>query len=137
MKLKLEWWSTCDIGKIYYQGGYKNTVYLDADICRPSYDVLERGGENGAGVFIKNYSRFQKTCEMQVYVPEYLADSLSLIPLHDNIRITYTDGTYSGYIRNVNVNVEWDSDSNDCMGLVTITFQQDDQVVATNCCNNL
>lgn len=135
--IKLEWWDTCDIGGIYYQDGFKNTVFLDTDIGRPDYNILEEGAENGDGVFIKDYSRLQKAPQIQCYVPEYLADALSLLPLHSNVRMTYTNGLYAGLVRNVSVNIEWDSENNDCMALVTISFQQDDQVVKTNCCDNL
>src|SRR5688572_20542031 len=111
--IKLEWWDTCDIGGICYQDGFKNTVFLDTDIGRPDYNILEEGAENGDGVFIKDYSRLQKTPQIQCYVPEYLADALSLLPLHSNVRMTYTNGLYAGLVRNVSVNVEWDSENND------------------------
>lgn len=136
--IKLEWWDTCDIGEIHYSdNGFKNKIFLDTDIAKPSYDILEEGAENGDGVFIKDYSRLQKIPQIQCYVPEYLADALSLIPLHSNVRLTYTNGLYAGLVRNCSVNVEWDEGNNDCMALVTIQFQQDDQVVKTNCCLNL
>lgn len=135
--IKLEWWDTCDIGGIYYQDGFKNTVFLDTDIGRPDYNVLIEEQENGEGVPIMDYGRVQKIPQIQCYVPEYLADALSLLPLHSNVRMTYTNGLYAGLVRNVSVNVEWDSENNDCMALVTISFQQDDQVVKTNCCDNL
>jgi hypothetical protein len=132
--IKLEWWDTCNVGNIYYEVGFKNKIFLDTDIGKPSYDILEEGEENGNGVFIKDYVRFQKIPQIQCYVPEYLADALSLLPLHSNIRVTFTNGIYAGLVRNANVTVEWDNENNDCMATVTITFQQDDQVVKTNCC---
>lgn len=135
--IKLEWWNTCDIGGIYYQGGFVNTIYIPSDICKPSYNTLIEEEENGEGVPVMSYGRVQKIPEIQYYVPEYLADALSLLSVHNNVRFTYTNGLYAGLVRNCTINVEWDTDSNDCMALVTITFQQDDQVVVTNCCDNL
>ena len=135
--IKLEWWNSCDLARIYYAGGFKNRVFLDADIGEPEYLIDFEGSNNGAGVFIEDYSVLQKVYQFKTYVPQYLLDAFQLIPQHDNIRITFTNGLYSTTIRNVSIESEWDENLNQCLALVTFKFQQDDQSVKNNCCVNL
>ena len=33
--LKFEYWNTCDLGNIYYQGGQHFWFYLDGDVLEP------------------------------------------------------------------------------------------------------
>jgi hypothetical protein len=135
--IKLTWTNSCDLGTIYYAGGFENKLFLDAEIGAPDYEDVEEGEENDEGVFIKTLEKLQKVHKFQCYVPEYLADALKLLPLHDDVQIFYTNGLYSSAIRNIKVDVEWDSGSNECMALVTVSYQQDDQVVKDNCCTAL
>lgn len=135
--IKLEWKNTCDLGNIYYQSNYWNKIYLDASIGRPDYLYEIEEESNDDAVKIANYQKLEKAYKIEVYVPEYVVDALQAMQLHDTIRLSLTDGSYSSSIRNVKVNASWEDISNHCLALVEITFQQDDQVVKTSCCNNL
>lgn len=135
--IKLEWSNSCDLGGIYYQSGFSNKLYFDTNIGNPSYEEEIEEQYNGDGVLIATFQRLVKNYNFQVYAPEYIIDALKLMQLHDTITITFLDGTYSGEIRNVKVDVSFEDISNQCMALATISFQQDDQVVKTNCCVNL
>lgn len=135
--IKLTWTNSCDLGNIYYSGGFENKIFLDALIGAPDFKELEEGEENDQGVFVKTLEKLQKINKFQCYVPEYLVDALKLMPLHDDVKIFYTNGLYSSQIRNIKVDVEWEDISNECMALVTVSFQQDDQVVKDNCCTTL
>ena len=53
--LKFEYWNTCDLGNIYYQGGQHFIFYLDADVGEPIHEEVEEGQENGDGDFIPTY----------------------------------------------------------------------------------
>lgn len=135
--IKLTWTNSCDLGKIYYAGGFTNKLFLDADIVAPDYNETEEGIENGSGVFIKTLEKLQKVNKFQCEAPEYLVDALKLLPFHDDVTISFTNGLYSSAIRNIKVDVEWLEESNKCTALVTVSFQQDDQVVKDNCCTAL
>lgn len=135
--IKLEWWNSCDLGRIYYQGGFKNKLFLDASIGRPDYAYEAEEQQDGDGAAVKNYEKLEKLYKIETYQPEYVVDALQAMQLHDNIRISLTDGSYSSTIRNVKVNATWEDISNQCMALVEITFQQDDQIIRDNCCNNM
>lgn len=132
--IKIEWGNSCNLGNIYYGGGFINKLFLDAEIGKPEYIVEEEGFDNGQAVKKKTFEKFQKKYVLQVVVPEYVADALQLMPLHDNIRISYTNGLYSGQVRNLEVTVSYLEETSDCMAIVEIKFQQDDQAVKDNCC---
>jgi len=132
--LKLDWSNSCDLGRVYYSGGFTNTLYLDAEIGKPEYSIEEEGFENGDGVFIKTRERLIKNYKFEIVVPEYIADALVFMALHDNIRISYTNGLYSSTVRNVKVNVNWEDITNSCLAIVEVSFQQDDQILKGNCC---
>lgn len=135
--LKLEWWNECDLGDIYYAGGYVNKFYYETEVGKPEYVVEQDTQENGEGEDVVLSQVRKKIYQIEMYVPEYVVDSLVDMALHDNIRLTYTNGLYSSVIRNVEVGVVWEEDSNDCMAVVTIKFQQDDQLVDNACCSPL
>lgn len=135
--IKLEYSNSCDLGKVYYAGGFQNVIYLDTEIGAPEYQHEEDGEDNGDGVLIKTFEKLQKIYKFQVLVPEYMADALMFMALHDTITLSYTNGLYTASIRNVIVNVTWDEDTNSCMGIVDVSFQQDDQVLKDNCCTSL
>ncbi len=132
--IKLEWNNSCDLGGIYYGGGFVNRYFFDANIGKPDYEYEIEEEFNGDGVLIATFQRLVKTYKFQVFVPEYVADALELMQLHDTITLTFLDGTYSSAIRNIKADISWEDMSNDCMAVATISFQQDDQVVKTNCC---
>jgi len=132
--IKLQWSNSCDLGGIYYQAGYSNKLYFDTNVGKPEYEEETEEEYNGDGVLISTFQRLVKIYKMQVVCPEYVADALKLLPMHDNISITFLNGQYSGVIRNVKVDVSWEDITDDCLATVDISFQQDDQVVKTNCC---
>ncbi len=135
--IKLQWSNSCDLAGIYYQGGFVNKLYFDANIGKPEYIEEIEEEYNGNGVLISSFQRLVKLYKFEVVVPEYVADALKLISLHDTVSLTFLNGQYSGSIRNVKVDVNWEDITDDCMATATVSFQQDDQVIKTNCCINL
>lgn len=135
--IKLEWTNSCDLGGIYYQGGFTNKLFFDTNVGNPTYEEEIEEQYNGDGVLISTFQRLVKIYKFQVFVPEYIADALKLMQLHDTVTLTFLDGSYSGTIRNIKADISFEDISNDCMALATISFQQDDQVVKTNCCVSL
>lgn len=135
--IKLEWTNSCDLGGIYYQGGFTNKLFFDTNVGNPTYEEEIEEEYNGDGVLIRTFQRLVKIYKFQVFVPEYIADALKLMQLHDTVTLTFLDGSYSGTIRNIKADISFEDISNDCMALATISFQQDDQVVKTNCCVSL
>lgn len=135
--IKLQWWNDCDLGNIYYSGGFRNKLFLDAAVGAPEYESEEEGTYNSAGEFITTFQRLVKVYKINVIVPEYIADSLKAMALTNNIYIYTTDGLYGSQIKHVQVESEPVSETNDCMQNVTIRFRQDDQIESGNCCVNM
>jgi hypothetical protein len=138
--IHLKWWNTCDIKNVTYQGSYRNEAYFETELLAPSYVDEEEGFNNGEGVFIKTFEILKKRYKFQINAPEYVADALKFIRLHDNIQLSIIDSTasivlFQTAIRNVNVNVTYDPAFLDCFATIDFTFEQDDQVVITGCCN--
>lgn len=135
--IKLEWGNSCDLGTIYYNGGFKNIVYFDSEIGEPGYENVEEGFENSEGVFIKTSEKLQKVYKFVVVVPEYLADALAALPLHDSIIISTTDGLFRQAVRNVRTDISPESITNSCLFTVEVRFQLNDQIIKDNCCVNM
>lgn len=133
--IKLEWWNSCNLGEIYYTGGFKNKLFLETEIGEPEYLHEETGHEDGNGVFVKELESLVKNYRFKVVVPEDIVDALEAMALHDNITITYTNGLYSSAVRNVKVNATWSEETNQCLAVVEVLFQQDDQIIKGSCCD--
>ena len=135
--LKFEYWNTCDLGKIYYQGGQKFTFYLDGDALEPFYEEVEDGQENGDGDFIPTYRRqIKKYIIRTSLIPDYLFDAIKRMELHDNIELTWKSGEVE-QIYNVQAEIEWQFEKYCWQGVATITFDMDEKITVGACCDNL
>ena len=91
VKTKIEYWSTCDIGGIYYRPipgfesvQYKNIIYLDSEIGRPDYLFDEEGEEDSLKVFHPEIQTVEKQHSIEAILPEFMLDAISLLFLHIN-----------------------------------------------------
>jgi len=135
--LKFEYWNTCDLGNIYYQAGQHFIFYLDADIYEPFHEEVEDGQENGDGTFIPTYRKGIKRYRIRTsLVPDYLIDAMQRMKLHDNIELTFKTGEVE-QIYNVDIEPEWVFEKRLWQALVTITFDMDEKVIVSGCCDNL
>lgn len=135
--LKFEYWNTCDLGNIYYQGGQHFIFYLDADVGEPIHEDVEEGQENGDGDFIPTYRRQMKRYRIRTgLVPDYLIDAIQRMKLHDNIELTFKSGEVE-QIYNVDVEAEWQFERYAWQGTLTITFDMDETITIGACCDNL
>lgn len=133
--IKLEWWNSCNLGNILYTTGFKNKLFLDTEIGEPEYLNVEDGHDDGNGVFVKEFESLVKNYKFKVVVPEDIVDALQAMRLHDNINITFTNGLYSSSVRNVKVNTTWMEDENQCLAIVEVLFEQNDQLIKSSCCD--
>lgn len=135
--LKLEYWNTCDLGNIYYQGGQKFWFYLDADVAEPFHEDVEDGQENGDGEFIPTYRRQMKRYIIRTgLLSDYLIDAIQRMKLHDNIYLTFKTGEIE-QIYNVDCEAEWQFEKYAWQGTVTLTFDMDESITVGACCDNL
>jgi hypothetical protein len=135
--LKFEYWNTCDLGNIYYQGGQHFIFYLDADVGEPIHEEVEEGQENGDGDFIPTYRRQMKRYRIRTgLIPDYLIDAIQRMKLHDHIELTFKSGEIE-QIYNVDCEVEWQFEKYAWQGTVTLTFDMDESITVGACCDNL
>ena len=135
--LKFEYWNTCDLGNIYYQGGQHFWFFLDADVLEPFTEDTEDGQENGDGDFIPTYRKQVKKYRIKSgLISDYLVDAIQRMKLHDNIYITFKSGEVE-QIFNVDVEAEWQFEKYLSQATVTITFDMDEKIIIGACCDNL
>lgn len=95
--VKVEWWRDEDLvytgGRIVYTTGFINTMYLDADIAKPSYQYeLEETERDGYEFREKTIS--YKQFAFEAILPESIIDVLSRLPNHEYVMLYYNDITY-------------------------------------------
>jgi hypothetical protein len=131
--IRLEWSNTCDLSNILYQTGFINQIYLLADVGKPSYNLTEEGDNNGDNEFVKSFQKWEKTHKIELLVPEFILETLSLIPLHDQITIFLQNGT-GARVKDMTISEPaWQTAG--CFANVIIEFTID-YIIKTKCCNN-
>ena len=78
-------------GEIEYTGGYKNYIYLASQVGKPEYAYETTDTKRKARSFIQQMTRVKRH-RFAATLPEYAIDTLSLIPLHDEVTITDRNG---------------------------------------------
>ena len=108
--LKLEWTATCRVGDLPYNLGAPGLrAFFKADIGRPQYVYEDEVEEDG----LKNknliFQRAEKRSRLELLVPEYMADALSLVPLHNIVILTDRLGAVH-LITESEFSAEWESE---------------------------
>lgn len=118
--VKIEYSNSSNIGKIVYPVfNYSNWFWIDVDIKKPTYPIRRESEEDDYGNVKHTFQRWDKVYTLELYVTEVMADFLSLIPLHDNIIITFPNGATSR-CNDFNVSLTWQNISS--VALCVITF---------------
>ena len=117
--IKLEWWNSYDILDIYYEGGYKNWIWLNVDIKRPSYPITRETEEDSVGEAHNVFLKWEKQYQFEIHCLEPLADALSAITMHDNVWVTFPSGL-SARCKDFMHEISWTEIDN--LAKVTCTF---------------
>jgi len=141
-KTILVYQNTNDLGGIDYSNGtkpqFKITLILDdVTLAKPEYIIEEEGTEDGDGNVLLTFQRRVKLYKMWFYAPEYIADAISLIPLHDSVTLYFNYGESeqeTGLVYDFNMTTEWV----ETKGLAKITCEFRDQpIIKTTCANDI
>ena len=139
-KTILVWQNTVnDLGGIIYNitPAYKNSLIFDCVLAKPEYIIEEEAVEDGDGNQIPTFQRSVKLYKFWFYGPEYIADALSLVSLHDTVTLTTHYGmpeSETGTIYDFAMTAEWQESK----GLAKITCEfRDSPIIKTTCANNL
>jgi hypothetical protein len=96
--IKIEWWRDTDLvyqgGRVAYNGtGFINTMYLDADIAKPTYQYeIEETARDGYKFREKTVSF--KQFAFDAILPESIIDVLARLTNHEYVVIDYNGITY-------------------------------------------
>lgn len=89
--VKVQWWDdqtlVFDAGRVIYDHGYRNTLYLATQLGKPTYNFDEEG-EKRDGFFYPTKMLSEKTYHFQFLAPEYMCDAMRLARLSDHIEVT-------------------------------------------------
>jgi hypothetical protein len=140
-KTVLTYYSTNDVAGVDYtntgHNQYQNTFIFDCTLAKPEYVIEEEAVENGDGDQILTFQRSVKLFKFWFYAPEYIADALALICLHDTVTLTTHYGeadSESGTIYDFAMSAEWQ----ETKGLAKITCEfRDSSIIKTTCANNI
>lgn len=95
--LRISWYDredfVMDAGRIVYQGGYVNTLYLQADLAKPEYNFTEEGEERD-GYFYPTKQISEKRYRFKFWASEYLLDCMRFIRMADFATVSYRGKLY-------------------------------------------
>jgi hypothetical protein len=137
----LTWRGTNDIGGIDYtntgHSQFSNNLVFDCTLAKPEYIIEEEAVEDGDGNQLMTFQRSVKLFKFWFYGPEYIADALALVSLHDVVQFTTYYGlpeSETGTIYDFAMSAEWQ----ETKGLAKITCEfRDSPIIKTTCANNL
>ena len=140
-KTILQYYNTNDLAGIDYTNTpdpqFQLSYIFDGTIAKPEYKLEEEAVEDGDGNQNLTWQRSVKEFKMWFYAPEYIADAMALVGLHDVVMLTthygMPDQEY-GRIYDFTMVSEWME--NKGLSKITCTFR-DAPVIKTNCANNL
>lgn len=141
----IEWSNSCDLNNIYYDAvklscNYKNRIYLDAALFNPKYNTTEVVKENGEGQEIPQFRRWQKNSTLDIVVPEFIADALSAIFLHDTVTLqaplNKEQLKLSEALNVQHVSCEVNGILQDNLQRVSMNIVLEDVFNQANCCND-
>lgn len=131
--LKLDFYHTCNLGDINYEDGFRQTLFLDAEPMEDEYPYVERGIENGLGVFIPSFQRQDKMRIVRTkLVTSFLVDVLHRLKMHHYVTLTDLVGDVWD-VKQIDTEHEWFGEDK-YYALATMTMDLDEAVVTTACC---
>lgn len=121
--IKIEYWNDDNFYAgdkiiLYDNDTYKNKLYIQSNINKPTYEFTENGTEKDGYLNIESIIS-KKSYNFAFPAPEFICDAIRLIGMHDHISINYNGEEYqvyrfipdpkwenSAYLANININFE-------------------------------
>ena len=88
--VKLDWWDNDSEGN----PDFIHTLYIDTIVGKPKYELDEEGTDRDGYFFVEKQIS-KKIHRFSFVAPEYLCDALRVVPMADNIQITFNGDTYN------------------------------------------
>lgn len=106
---------------------YKNKIFIQANINKPTYDFTENGTEKDGYLNIESIIS-KKIFNFFFPAPEYLCDAIRLIGMHDNIYLYYEEEEY--IVNRLTPNPKWEN--SDYLAKVEVSFECNTVLKAIN-----
>lgn len=134
--LKIEWWNSCDIETVYYNGGFRNWIYIDTslEVLLPQYS--EEGVLNGRRDFKATFQKREQPYRAKFHISRWAMQVITDIMLHDNIQIVDGWSLKRYVIKSMSVASD-DVRATDVKKIVDVQFTHCEDVVKTGCCEKL
>jgi hypothetical protein len=134
--LQFVFYNGCDLGDIYYHGGFAQYLWLPSEAMEPSFPIEEEGVKNGEGQFVRTFARQVKKYLLRTKeMPDYMVDVFNRMKLHSSIQLTDLVGDAHG-VYNLEVEHEWIG-TDKYYAKLDLTFDYNEAVVIAGCCNNI
>jgi hypothetical protein len=134
--LILNFHNDCDLGDIYYHGGFTQTLWFKSEPMESVFPLEESGITNGEGQVIRTFARQTKKYIVRTdKMPDYMVDVFNRMRLHDFIELIDLVGD-TNTVYNLEVEHEWLAPDR-YYAQINLTFDYDETVVIGGCCNNL
>lgn len=126
--------SSCDLGDIVYEDDFEQTLWLETEVMEPTFPYVEKGQENGDGVFIPTWQRQDKTYNIRtLLIPQYIVDVLHRLKVHETITLTDLLGEV-WTVNQIDIEHEW-FDNDKYYATATIIADLGEGIVKTGCCS--
>ncbi len=102
-------------GDFYWREGLYAECYIDADIQKPTYPIMEETEQDQQGDQHRVFQRWEKRHTIEFLGVESMADAMSLLPLMDEVYVN------DMRVYDVLADISWD-DEYDCLATITISF---------------
>lgn len=131
--IKLEFWSDCSLGPIYYGTDEHFIIYLDAKVQEAFFEETEVAQIDNDGNSVPSFRRQVKRYKIITQEqPEHMVDAFYRMKLNDYIQLTW-ENLETDYIYNITVEHEWFEESK-TTAIVTLTFDMDEKLIVGGCC---
>lgn len=88
--VKLDWWDNDSEGN----PDFIHTLYIDTIVGKPKYELDEEGTDRDGYFFVEKQIS-KKIHRFSFVAPEYLCDALRVVPMADNIQVTFNGDTHA------------------------------------------
>ncbi len=132
----IEWASTNGkVGEMVYLNDFKHSINIEAKIVSSEPEIEEETEEDGFGNEVPTLQILKQGHELSFVVPNFIAQALSAIPLHDKINFINRrigEITQELEVKNKYVELKITPEKDGCNSYIEINFI-DELIVSTSC----
>jgi hypothetical protein len=134
--LIIDFSNSCNLGSLYYEGGFTQTLYLESEPMEATFPQEEEGAKNGEGQFVRTFARQVKKYLIRTgTLPDYMVDVFNRMKLHDTVELTDLVGDVND-VYNLEVEHEW-LNTDKYYAKIELTFDYNEVAIVSSCCESI